>query len=258
MIAAQSRLLRKEQRALVPLSPIAIGVIKRLGRVGACATQLGKGGLHQDHAWIWGGHTNLTQLQLSLHDAHKSDRCTRRQMQHQQEYWWERSLMSPRSGCKEASNRSRLLRYIAVGKSLMWSPSFPPLHTVHDSFPSHGVPSINRISWGNRLHFVAVRFQFCVRLCPFAKWVRFVAVNKAMASRTKACQITYFIDLVNGKEWFSVMHVQISPQELSCTDFATTFISVKSIAAIHEVFKTLANCCKKSCSWSRGPLIFPN
>jgi len=64
-----------------------------------------------------------------------------------------------------------------------------------------------------------------------------VTVDEVMAFRTKACQITYLIDLVNGKEWFSVMRVQISPQELGCTDFATTFISVKSIAAIHEVFK---------------------
>ena len=30
---------------------------------------------------------------------------------------------------------------IAIGNPLMSSLDFPPLHTVHESFPSHGVPS---------------------------------------------------------------------------------------------------------------------
>jgi len=34
------------------------------------------------------------------------------------------------------------LYLIAIGKSLMQSPSFPPLHTVRASFPAHGVPSL--------------------------------------------------------------------------------------------------------------------
>jgi hypothetical protein len=31
--------------------------------------------------------------------------------------------------------------FIAIGKALKQSPPFPPLKTVHDSFPSHGLPS---------------------------------------------------------------------------------------------------------------------
>ncbi|EQK03886.1 hypothetical protein QUI_2740 [Clostridioides difficile P59] len=31
---------------------------------------------------------------------------------------------------------------IVIGNFLILSPSFPPLHTVHDSFLSHGVPSM--------------------------------------------------------------------------------------------------------------------
>ena len=30
---------------------------------------------------------------------------------------------------------------IAIGNFLMLSPSFPPLHTVHETFASYGVPS---------------------------------------------------------------------------------------------------------------------
>jgi hypothetical protein len=30
---------------------------------------------------------------------------------------------------------------IAIGKYLMLSPTFPPLHTVHANFSAHGVPS---------------------------------------------------------------------------------------------------------------------
>ena len=42
---------------------------------------------------------------------------------------------------------SVLCRVIAIGKPTVSTfPAFPPLHTVHESFPSHGVPSI-------KLHF---------------------------------------------------------------------------------------------------------
>lgn len=34
---------------------------------------------------------------------------------------------------------------MTIGKILILSPSFSPSHTVRDSFPSHGVPSENRI-----------------------------------------------------------------------------------------------------------------
>ncbi|MEG0900427.1 MAG: hypothetical protein RSF40_12070 [Oscillospiraceae bacterium] len=37
---------------------------------------------------------------------------------------------------------------MTIGKILMLSPSFPPSHTVHDSFPSHGVPSGN-VCWND-------------------------------------------------------------------------------------------------------------
>ena len=32
--------------------------------------------------------------------------------------------------------------FIAIGKTLILSPSFPPLHTVRATFTAHGVPSI--------------------------------------------------------------------------------------------------------------------
>lgn len=32
--------------------------------------------------------------------------------------------------------------YIAIGNPLIPSPDFPPLSTVHESFPSHGAPSL--------------------------------------------------------------------------------------------------------------------
>lgn len=42
---------------------------------------------------------------------------------------------------------SPITRTIAIGKPTVSTfPAFPPLHTVHESFPSHGVPSI-------KLHF---------------------------------------------------------------------------------------------------------
>ena len=33
------------------------------------------------------------------------------------------------------------IKAIAIGKTLILSPSFPPLHTVHAPFNAHGVPS---------------------------------------------------------------------------------------------------------------------
>ena len=33
---------------------------------------------------------------------------------------------------------------IVIGKNLMLSPTFPPLHTVHATFTAHGVPSVSR------------------------------------------------------------------------------------------------------------------
>jgi hypothetical protein len=51
-----------------------------------------------------------------------------------------------------------------IGNSLRLSPSFPPLHTVHDSFPSHGVPSqenFNQIyTFTNSLLFRLIRIGF--------------------------------------------------------------------------------------------------
>ena len=32
---------------------------------------------------------------------------------------------------------------IVIGKALMLSPPFPPLHTVHATFTAHGVPSVS-------------------------------------------------------------------------------------------------------------------
>ena len=52
---------------------------------------------------------------------------------------------------------------MAIGEILMLSPSFPPPHTVHDSFQSHGVPS------KNNLNFYSLQFQETIirhRLIP--------------------------------------------------------------------------------------------
>lgn len=49
---------------------------------------------------------------------------------------------------KETSYEEEMICYkkaeeypIAIGNFLMLSPSFPPLHTVHETFASYGVPS---------------------------------------------------------------------------------------------------------------------
>lgn len=34
--------------------------------------------------------------------------------------------------------------YIVIGKPLISSQAFPPLHTVHATFTAHGVPSVSR------------------------------------------------------------------------------------------------------------------
>jgi len=45
-------------------------------------------------------------------------------------------------GPKETSRtRINIFWIITIGKALILSLPFPPSHTVHESFPSHGVPS---------------------------------------------------------------------------------------------------------------------
>ena len=45
------------------------------------------------------------------------------------------------SGKSTLLNMVGALDTIAIGNFLMLSPSFPPLHTVHETFASYGVPS---------------------------------------------------------------------------------------------------------------------
>ena len=56
-----------------------------------------------------------------------------------------------------------------IGNPLRLSPDFPPLHTVRDSFPSYGVPSIyslldnNCVIWLNALDFLFGWARFAAR-----------------------------------------------------------------------------------------------
>ena len=44
------------------------------------------------------------------------------------------------------------LHLIAIGNPLKLSPDFPPLSTVHESFPSHGAPSIHILNVLNTIY----------------------------------------------------------------------------------------------------------
>lgn len=44
--------------------------------------------------------------------------------------------------CEAKPTAADYIYMIVIGNFLILSPSFPPLHTVHDSFLSHGVPSM--------------------------------------------------------------------------------------------------------------------
>jgi len=63
---------------------------------------------------------------------------------------------------------------IWIGKPLILSPAFPPIHTVHATFIAHGVPSATLFLSNISLHFFGKSYGFLSYLCKISFCAQFV------------------------------------------------------------------------------------